>query len=66
MSPPWCVHRVLHSKLSLRAYHSQSVTVTNVTLKVGTGYQVEFVSPQNHSDVFAVGNTFDVKAPGSV
>jgi len=44
---------------------SQTFTVTNVTLKSGSNYQVEFVNPQNHSDVFATSGIFDVKPPGT-
>lgn len=43
----------------------QTVTVTNVTLKVGSNYAVAFVSPQNHSLVYSTSPTFDVKTPGS-
>lgn len=44
---------------------TQSYTVTNVTLKVGTGYSVEFVNPSNYSDVYALGSQFQVEASGS-
>ena len=44
---------------------SQSFTVTNVTLKPGTGYSVEFVNPANPSQVYATGPSFEVKAAGS-
>ena len=43
----------------------QSFTITNVTLKNGTGYSVEFVNPANHTDVYAIGPNFEVKASGS-
>ena len=44
---------------------SQSFTVTNVSLKTGTGYSVEFVNPANPSQVYATGPSFEVKAAGS-
>ncbi|KAI0339162.1 hypothetical protein BDW22DRAFT_1362128 [Trametopsis cervina] len=44
---------------------TMSFTVTNVTLKVGSGFEVQFVSPQNHSQVFASSQDFDVKTPGT-
>jgi len=43
----------------------KSFTVTNVTLKVADGFQVSFVNPTNHSQVYATSNTFSVKAPGT-
>ncbi|KZT38758.1 hypothetical protein SISSUDRAFT_1128545 [Sistotremastrum suecicum HHB10207 ss-3] len=42
-----------------------SFTVTNVTLLVASGYQVEFVNTTNLTQVFATSQTFDVKAPGT-
>ncbi|KAI0764127.1 hypothetical protein BC629DRAFT_1649115 [Irpex lacteus] len=36
---------------------AETFTVTNVTLKVGSGFEVQFVSPQNHSQVFATAPT---------
>ena len=44
---------------------TQSYTITDVTLKVGTGYNVQFVSPTNQSNVYANSTSFEVKAPGS-
>lgn len=44
---------------------TQSFTITNVTLKNGTNYAVEFVNPANHSDVYATGPKFEVKPSGS-
>jgi hypothetical protein len=44
---------------------AQSYTVTNVTLKVGSGYSVEFVNPSNYSNVYALGSQFQVEAAGS-
>ncbi|KIY53340.1 hypothetical protein FISHEDRAFT_68951 [Fistulina hepatica ATCC 64428] len=43
----------------------ESYTVTNVTLNVGSDYQVEFVNPSNESDVYATSGYFDVKAAGT-
>ncbi|EJF60202.1 hypothetical protein BD309DRAFT_1046369 [Dichomitus squalens] len=43
----------------------QTVTVTNVTLRPGDGYLVQFVNTTNHTDVFANSSTFTVKPPGS-
>ena len=43
----------------------QSFTVTNVTLKTGSGYSVEFVNPANASNVYAIGPKFEVKPAGS-
>jgi len=42
-----------------------SFTVTNVTLKQGTGYVVNFVSPTNQTQIFASSAAFDVKPPGT-
>ena len=56
----------LYLRVSREVYRStQSFTITNVTLKNGTGYSVEFVNPANHSDVYATGPTFEVKVSGS-
>jgi len=44
---------------------SESYEVTYVTLKVATGYYVEFVNPQNESQPYDLGPEFEVKAPGS-
>ena len=44
----------------------QSFTVTNVTLRVGQGYQVEFVNPLNESQVYATSQTFSVMPGGSM
>jgi len=44
---------------------SESFTVTDVTLVVGTGYQVSFVSPANASQVLAQSSNFEVKVPGT-
>ena len=44
---------------------SQTFTITNVTLKTGSGYSVEFVNPANASDVYAIGPKFEVKPAGS-
>jgi len=43
----------------------ESFTITNVTLKTGSGYQVAFVNPTNQSDVYATSNTFEVKSAGT-
>jgi len=43
----------------------KSVTVTNVTLKVGTGYVASFTNPQNHSQIYATSQQFDVRTPGT-
>jgi len=43
----------------------ESFTVTNVTLLVGTGYQVVFVDPTTDSQVLARSASFEVKAPGT-
>jgi len=44
---------------------SESFTVTDVTLVVGTGYQVSFVSPTDASQVLAQSSNFEVKVPGT-
>ncbi|OCH90149.1 hypothetical protein OBBRIDRAFT_731355, partial [Obba rivulosa] len=44
---------------------SESFTVTNVTLRVGDGYSVVFVSPSNNSQVLATSGTFSVMPNGS-
>ena len=46
-------------------YNLKTFTVTNVTLKTGSNYQVEFVNPTNASQIYAMSDTFDVKAAGS-
>ncbi|KAH8991892.1 hypothetical protein EDB86DRAFT_1536539 [Lactarius hatsudake] len=43
----------------------ESFTVTNVTLRPGTGYQVVFVNPSNATDVYANSTDFEVKASGT-
>ncbi|KAH9056610.1 hypothetical protein EDB87DRAFT_1833641 [Lactarius vividus] len=43
----------------------ESFTVTNVTLRPGTGYQVVFVNPVNTTDVYANSSNFEVKASGT-
>ncbi|PIL25804.1 hypothetical protein GSI_11554 [Ganoderma sinense ZZ0214-1] len=43
----------------------QTVTVTNVTLRPGDGYVVEFVNTTNPAQIFANSSTFTVKSPGS-
>jgi len=43
----------------------QTFIVSNVTLKVGTGYVVNFVNPSNASDVFALSDQFEVKPNGT-
>ncbi|TFY80222.1 hypothetical protein EWM64_g3790 [Hericium alpestre] len=40
-------------------------TVTNVTLRPGSNYQVVFASTNNHSQIFANSTNFDVKPPGT-
>jgi len=40
-------------------------TVTNVTLIQGSGFVVEFVNPNNNSQVFASSQSFNVDAPGT-
>ncbi|KZT03255.1 uncharacterized protein LAESUDRAFT_684045 [Laetiporus sulphureus 93-53] len=44
---------------------TQSFTVTNVTLVVGSDYQIQFVNPANLSEVYATSGFFSVKAPGT-
>ncbi|KIP06635.1 hypothetical protein PHLGIDRAFT_106712 [Phlebiopsis gigantea 11061_1 CR5-6] len=44
---------------------NSSFTVTNVTLKTGSNYQVEFVSPQNTSNVLAQSQAFSVMPGGT-
>jgi len=59
---------VLNGGFSISEYVDvslESFTITNVTLKTGTGYSVEFVNPSNHSDVYATGPKFEVKAAGT-
>ncbi|KAF7791556.1 hypothetical protein EIP86_002572 [Pleurotus ostreatoroseus] len=43
----------------------QSVTITNVTLKNGSNYQVEFVNPLNASQIYATSQSFSVMPNGS-
>ncbi|KAI9439412.1 hypothetical protein BJY52DRAFT_1096204, partial [Lactarius psammicola] len=43
----------------------ESFTVTNVTLRPGTGYQVVFINPVNTTDIYANSSNFEVKAPGT-
>ncbi len=40
-------------------------TVTNVTLVVASGYQVNFVNTSDPTDVFATSQAFNVEASGS-
>jgi len=44
---------------------NETFTVTNVTLLVGTGYQVVFVNPINPDQVYANSSDFEVKASGT-
>ncbi|KAI0245949.1 hypothetical protein BJV78DRAFT_1158244 [Lactifluus subvellereus] len=43
----------------------ETFTVTGVTLRVATGYQVAFVNPANTNQVYATSSTFEVKAAGT-
>ncbi|KAI0742947.1 hypothetical protein C8Q80DRAFT_943166 [Daedaleopsis nitida] len=43
----------------------QTFAVTNVTLRPGDGYQVQFVNNTNITQVFAASPTFTVKPPGT-
>ncbi|KAI0744506.1 hypothetical protein C8Q76DRAFT_2309 [Earliella scabrosa] len=43
----------------------QTFTVTNVTLRPGDGYQVQFVNNTNITQVFAESPTFTVMPPGT-
>jgi hypothetical protein len=43
----------------------ESFTVTDVTLRQGTGYRVSFVDPTNATQVLAQSADFEVKAPGT-
>ncbi|TFY60190.1 hypothetical protein EVG20_g7511 [Dentipellis fragilis] len=43
----------------------QTFTVTNVTLRPGSNYQVVFVSAGNQSQILANSTNFDVKPPGT-
>ena len=61
----YALHGKIRSVVVLTVTRLQTVTITHVTLKVGGNYEVEFVNPQNHSQVYATSNSFDVKAPGS-
>ncbi|KLO12629.1 hypothetical protein SCHPADRAFT_915583 [Schizopora paradoxa] len=42
-----------------------SFTVTNVTLKVASGYVINFVNSSNENQIFASSQAFDVDAPGT-
>ena len=63
----WTRYTFLLAREVSRKVHrlTQSFTITNVTLKSGTGYSVEFVNPSNHSNVYAIGPKFEVKPSGS-
>jgi len=59
---------LLNGPFSIKEYVDvslESFTITNVTLKNGTGYSVEFVNPANQTDVYALGPKFEVKASGT-
>jgi len=43
----------------------ESFTVTNVTLRPGTGYQVVFINSVDPTQVYANSSDFEVKAPGT-
>ncbi|KAH9995218.1 hypothetical protein BJV77DRAFT_235898 [Russula vinacea] len=43
----------------------ESFTVTDVTLRVGTGYRVLFVDPTTDTQLIAQSSDFEVKAPGT-
>jgi len=58
----------LNGEFSIKEYVDlalESFTITNVTLKTGSDYQVEFVNPSNHSDVYATSNAFEVRPAGT-
>ena len=44
---------------------AQTYTVTNVTLKNGTGYTIQFANPNDLEEVYAQGPKFEVKVAGS-
>ncbi|KAG8842409.1 hypothetical protein FRB96_005430 [Tulasnella sp. 330] len=44
----------------------QSIEVTNVTLKPGSGYVVNFVNPTNNTDVYATSDAFNVEPQGTL
>ncbi|KAG8952160.1 hypothetical protein FRC04_005160 [Tulasnella sp. 424] len=43
----------------------ESFTVTDVTLKPATGYIVNFINPQNNSEIYASSSPFEVKPAGT-
>ncbi|KAG8909265.1 hypothetical protein FRC00_010420 [Tulasnella sp. 408] len=43
----------------------ESYTVTNVTLRPGTGYVVNFINPKNNSEIYASSAPFEVKPAGT-
>ncbi|KAG8993568.1 hypothetical protein FRB94_005349 [Tulasnella sp. JGI-2019a] len=44
----------------------KSIEVTDVTLKPGDGYVVNFVNPSNSSDIYAFSGSFTVKPQGTL
>ncbi|KZT64207.1 hypothetical protein DAEQUDRAFT_718421 [Daedalea quercina L-15889] len=58
----------LNGNFSIAQYvnvSAETFTVTNVTLVVGSNYQVSFLDPANASIIYATSGTFSVDAPGS-
>ncbi|KAG9040543.1 hypothetical protein FS837_000495, partial [Tulasnella sp. UAMH 9824] len=43
----------------------ESVTVTDVTLRPGSGYVVNFINPKNNSEIYASSAPFEVKPAGT-
>ncbi|KAG8988063.1 hypothetical protein FRB90_002986 [Tulasnella sp. 427] len=59
---------VLNGKFSISEFvqiSDMSYTVTNVTLRPGPGYVVNFINPKNNSEVYASSSPFEVKPAGT-
>jgi len=60
--------KTLHGPFGIAEFvpvQQQTVKVTDVTLKVGNGYIVNFVDPKNATNVYATSAPFEVKPHGT-
>ncbi|KIO26366.1 hypothetical protein M407DRAFT_243741 [Tulasnella calospora MUT 4182] len=59
---------VLNGKFSISEFvtvSDEAYTVTNVTLRPGSGYVVNFINPKNETDIYASSTPFEVKPAGT-
>jgi hypothetical protein len=59
---------VLNGKFSISEFvtiSDEAYTVTNVTLRPGAGYVVNFINPNNNTEIYASSAPFEVKPAGT-